>query len=413
MADIDFEQVFDAMPAAVAVLAPDLVFQAVNRAYEKATSRGRDELVGQGVFEVFPGGPSGHEAQELRASLERVLAERETDVMALQRYDVAVPGEPKKFQERYWNVVNAPVLGPDGEVLWIILRGEEVTDFIHELRKAGARLPGGAPGSGVARMRAIEAELFTRSRELQEVNQRLRRAQAGERQTIEDLRRAMSRQREVVADASHDLRGPITGLQTRLQEALIDPDADWRGILLAALQDAERLGDIVSDLLELARLESGAPPAVTEPVDLVELVESELARRPPQTTVTMQVPPGHAVVRGSPLHLSRLLDNLVSNAERHTRSVIEVSVSCDGDWAVLEVVDDGPGIPAADRKAVFSRFYRRSDARRSDPAGTGLGLPIAREIAHAHGGTLHIADQPGGACLVLRLPLIGDDARTP
>jgi PAS domain S-box-containing protein len=413
MAEVDFELVFDATPAAVAVLSPELVFLAVNRAYEKATGHGRDELVGEAVFEVFPGGPSGKEARELRASLERVLAEREIDVMALQRYDITLPGQPEKWQERYWNVVNAPVLGPDGEVLWIILRGEEVTGFVHELRKAGARLPRSAPGSGGAKMRAMEAELFARSRELQEVNQRLRRAQAGERQTIEGLRRAMSRQREAVAHASHDLRGPITGLQTRLQDALLDPDADWRRILLAALQDAERLGDIVSDLLELARLESGARPEVTEPVDLVRLVEDELARRPPQATVTMRAPAGEAVVRGSPLHLARLLENLLSNAERHTRSMIEVTVSRDGDWAVLEVVDDGPGIPAADRKAVFGRFYRRADARRRDPAGTGLGLPIAREIAHAHGGTLHIADHPVGARLVLRLPLLGDDARTP
>ncbi|MFC5754216.1 ATP-binding protein [Actinomadura rugatobispora] len=405
MAEVDFTQVFDAAPAPLAVLSPELVYLAVNRAYEKVSGHSRDELLGREVLDAFPGGPAASEAVALRTSLERVLAERETDVMGLQRYDVAVPGEPERLEERYWNIVNAPILGPDGEVRWIYHRPEEVTGFVHELRKAGASPPRGSRGSAIAKMLAIEAELFARSREIQEVNQRLRRAQAGERQTIEGLRRAMSRQREVVADASHDLRGPITGLQTRLQDALIDPDTDWRRIVLAALQDAERLGDIVSDLLELARLEAGTPPPLIESVDLIHLVEDELSRRhPPAVTITMRERPGPVVVRGSALQLARLLENLMTNAERHARGRIEVSVARDDGWAVLEVVDDGPGIPVADRKAVFSRFHRGSDARRADPAGTGLGLPIAREIAHAHGGTLHIADNPTGARLVLRLP---------
>lgn len=399
MGEADLSEVFDAFPVAAAVLSPDLVFVAVNQAYEGVTGRLRDQVVGRQLFEVFPDGPSGQGAKALRASLERVLAERGQDVMALQRYDVEIPDRPGVFEERYWNSVNAPILGSDGEVHLIITRLEEVTDFIQQMRQASAR----GAGSPTSQLEAMEAELFARARELQEVNQRFRRAQAQERQTTAKLRQAVQTQQRAIADASHDLRGPITGLQTRLQLALTDPDADPKEILQAALQDAERLNDIVSDLLELARLEAGVPTP-TEPVDLAGLVEAELAHRTPAVIVTTYLGPG-VVVNGSPVRLARLLGNLVANAERHARTRIDISLTATGEHAVLEIIDDGPGIPATERETVFHRFYRRPDARRRDPAGTGLGLPIARQIAHLYGGTLRIADQPTGTRMVLQLPL--------
>ncbi|MFI6601493.1 ATP-binding protein [Nonomuraea sp. NPDC050536] len=403
MVDVDFEAVFYASPVACAVVLPDLTFAAVNRAYEKVSGRSRDELVGKNMFEMFPAGPSGRGAGELLASLERVLLEQEADVMALQRYDVEVPGSPGVFEERYWSVINAPLVGPDGEVRLIIHRAEEATAFIQQLRKTRSAPEFQAPDSAAAQLNEIEAEIFARARDLQEVNQRLRRAQTKERQTTEAMRQAMEQQRDLVADTSHDLRNPITGLQIRLQDALSDPDADVRRILLAALRDADRLGDIVAGLLELANLEAGTLPA-PEPVDLSRLVESELARLDCSLTIDTLLEPD-VVVDCARIELARLLNNLLANAERHARSRITVSVKTEHDRAVLEVIDDGPGIPVAERENVFKRFYRRTDARRTDPDGTGLGLPIARQIAHAHGGTLHIGDHPDGTRMVLRLPL--------
>jgi PAS domain S-box-containing protein len=386
------------------VLSPDLVVQAVNRAFENATGHDRATMIGRPVFEVFPGEPSGHSENQLRTSFKRVLDEGEADVMALQRYDLRAPDASGTFQERYWNVANAPVLGPDGTVNLIVQQGGEVTEYVDRLRQVHAPVPPIPADASATRMLGLEAELFARTRELHEVNQRLLRKQASERNTIETLRQAIRRQREAVADTSHDLKGPIAGLQTRLEAALDDPDIDLRQIVLAALQDAQRLGDIVAELLELTRLESGAPVA-TEPVDLAHLVNTELARRHPAIPIATRLDP-HTMVSASPMHLIRLLNNLIGNAERHARTKIEVSVATTARWAVLEVIDDGPGIPAAERDAVFERFYRHPDVRHTDPAGTGLGLPIARRIAHNHGGTLDVADSPAGARLVLRLPLL-------
>lgn len=403
MVDVDFEAVFEAAPGACALLWPDMTFAAVNRAYERVSGRSRRELIGKNVFEMFSGGPSGRGASEARASFERVLLEQEPDVMAFQRYDIEVPGSPGVFEERYWSIINTPLIGPCGQVRMIIHRAEEATAFVHQLRKARSELAMQPPDSAAAQLNAIEAEIFARARDLQEVNQRLRRAQSKERQATEALRQAMEEQRELVADTSHDLRNPITGLQTLLQDALSDPDADVRQILLAALRDAERLGDIVADLLELARLEAGALPA-PKPVDLSWLAENEIARLDCAHTVDMQLE-RDVVVDGTKIQLARLVNNLLANAARHAHSSITVLVRAERERAVLEVIDDGPGIPAAERESVFKRFYRRSDARLTDPGGTGLGLPIARQIAHAHGGTLHIGDQPEGTRMVLRLPL--------
>lgn len=400
MADIDFAQVYEASPVAAAVLSPDLKYILVNRAYERTLGRDRDELLGRHILEMFPGGPEGHGCKELRASLDRVVAEGETDVLALLRYDVEVPGRPGVFEERYWNAVNAPIPAPDGTVTGIILRVEEVTEYVDQLRRAGS--PG--TGSPAERSALLEAEIFARTRELQQINQRLRHARMEERRTCDRLRQAVEQQRQAISDTSHDLRAPITGLLARLEEALSDPEADLRQIVHAARHDAERLGGIVADLLELAQLDAGVQVS-TEPIDLAGVVQAELALRRPALDIATRLAPG-VVVQGSPIRLARLLANLMTNAERHARSRIEVSVAAVGDRAVLEVADDGPGIPPDECEKVFDRFYRCRDARERDPSGTGLGLPIARQIAEAHGGTLQAARAPGGgARMVLTLPL--------
>ncbi|MGI5328262.1 ATP-binding protein [Actinomadura nitritigenes] len=401
MAEIDLWAVFDALPVGCAVLTPDLRYVMINCAYERLAGRPRDQLIGRPFYEVFPGGPAGAGVAQVRASLERVMAERETDIMPLQRYDVEATDRPGMYKERYWSIRNAPLLGPDGTVTALLHRVEEVTSYIMQLRAARS---GEAPSSE-AQVEGVEAELFARTRELQEVNDRLHRAREDEHRAAAAMRDALRRQQQAVADTSHDLRGPLTGLQTRLQLALADPESDSRAILHAALDDAERLGDIVSDLLELARLEAGVPIR-TGTVDLTRLVEDELAGREPGVALTPRLEPG-LEVEGSAVRLARLLRNLVSNAERHAESRVEVLLAGEGGQAVLQVVDDGPGIPPEEREAVFRRFYRRPDARSREPEGTGLGLAIARQVAAAHRGTLVVADRPSGTCMVLRLPLCG------
>ncbi|XRQ06714.1 sensor histidine kinase [Actinomadura welshii] len=221
--------------------------------------------------------------------------------------------------------------------------------------------------------------------------------------TLEQLEEARSRERRFVSDASHDLRNPIAGLRLQLELALDEPDGSgWRPAVRAAMRDAQRLDDIVHDLLELSRLDSRAP-VTGERIDLSDLAAREIARRSPPVPIGMDLEPD-VTVRANRVRLARVLANLLSNAERHAASRIEVTVARDGGDAVLEVLDDGSGIPEDARERVFERFSRLAESRARDPHGTGLGLSIAREIAEIYGGSLRVGDSATGTRFVLRLP---------
>ncbi|MFC7715263.1 sensor histidine kinase [Nonomuraea recticatena] len=214
----------------------------------------------------------------------------------------------------------------------------------------------------------------------------------------------MEQQRRFASDASHDLRSPITAMRTQVEEARLHPEeANWDHTSKALLGSIDRLQAIVGDLLTLSRLDSGAPGA-KEPVDLGELVGEELDRRPRGKEIVRDLRPG-VVVTGDRIRLARLLTNLLDNAERHAESQVTVAVGQRGEQALLEVQDDGAGIAPDQREIVFHRFTRLDASRNRDAGGTGLGLPIAREIAQAHGGTLTIEDSSSGARFVLHLPL--------
>ncbi|MEV2268324.1 sensor histidine kinase [Nonomuraea africana] len=222
--------------------------------------------------------------------------------------------------------------------------------------------------------------------------------------TLARLEDAVERQRRFVSDASHELRTPLTAMLVRLEACAATPDPEeCTQTLEEVLGDARRLSAIVQDLLLMARIDAGARPP-EELLDLGKLVVGELDRHSFRLPFTTSVEPG-LMVRGSRLRLDRLLANLLSNADRYGGGAVHVMVSRCGSHGVVEVRDDGPGIPADQRDAVFQRFTRLDTARSRDTGGTGLGLAIARDIATEHGGTLHVGDSVKGARLVLRLPL--------
>jgi serine phosphatase RsbU (regulator of sigma subunit) len=188
--EIDFAALFAATPSPYLVLAPSLVVVAVNRAYLEATVRTRDDLIGRYIFDAFPDNPADPEAdgvRNLKASLHRVLVSRQTDTMALQKYDIPVMERPGTFEERWWSPINTPVLGPDGAVAWIIHRVEDVTAFVRS-RRYREQLPGTEFSE---REQAMEAELYARARELQRLNEELRQAHARERRVAVTLQEAM------------------------------------------------------------------------------------------------------------------------------------------------------------------------------------------------------------------------------
>ncbi|MFI6741400.1 ATP-binding protein [Nonomuraea sp. NPDC050451] len=204
--------------------------------------------------------------------------------------------------------------------------------------------------------------------------------------TLDRLETAVDTHKRFVADAAHELRSPIATLRARLE--LAEPSELTR----EALADVERLQSLAADLLILAKLDAGEPLRAAE-LDLGQVAAEESVRagRRPEVRLELDIEPD-VVMKGSRAHLDRLVTNLADNAVRHAASTVRVRVRAEEDQAVLEVQDDGPGIPPEQREAVFARFTRLDEARARDAGGAGLGLPIARDIAHLHGGTLMYED---------------------
>ncbi|CAM5372165.1 histidine kinase OS=Streptomyces antimycoticus OX=68175 GN=SSPO_067250 PE=4 SV=1 [Streptomyces antimycoticus] len=187
--------------------------------------------------------------------------------------------------------------------------------------------------------------------------------------TLDRLHRAMTRQRQFVADASHQLRSPIAAVRAQLELVLAHPSrTDWPATMHKALRDTDRLQAVASDLLLLARLDAQEAPR-TAAVDLGALAATEVRRHPGALTLAGEQERA-AVVTSSRVQLSRLLTNLADNARRHTRTAVSITVAVRDGLVELAVDDDGPGIPEADRERVFERFTRLDDARARQDGGT-------------------------------------------
>ncbi|GLX10431.1 HAMP domain-containing sensor histidine kinase [Microbispora sp. NBRC 16548] len=235
----------------------------------------------------------------------------------------------------------------------------------------------------------------------------------GVNRTLGRLEEALERQRRFSSDASHELRTPLTAMRAQIEDALQAPqETDVVTLAEALLPSLDRLQRIATDLLALSRLENEALPIRRQRVDLGKLAEGELQMLPITKRMVPRLGPD-VVVLGDPHSLGSLISNLLGNAQRHAASTVTVTVRReprrpggppDG-TAVLEVADDGPGIPREQREKIFQRFWRLDSARSRDAGGAGLGLPIARQIAENHGGRLTIEDSAAGARFVLRLPL--------
>ena len=216
-----------------------------------------------------------------------------------------------------------------------------------------------------------------------------------------------ARQRAFVADAAHELRSPLTSMRTQLEVARAHPrDADWDETSDGVLADLERLSRLVDDLLLLARLDDDRRPARSSgPVDLHALAAATAARQAGRVDVRLVGSQDPVLTHADEDAVVRVVENLLSNAERYARSCVTVGVRPGGRWAILTVSDDGPGIPAADRTRVFERFARLDASRSQDSGGSGLGLAIVRQLVQSSGGSVHLEDGEPGLRAVVRLPL--------
>lgn len=305
---IDYRALFAATPSPYLVLGRDLVIVDVNQAYLLATGRPRAELVGQYLFDAFPDNPADPDADGVRnlsSSLHWVLRSKEPDTMAVQKYDIPVTGRPGAFEERWWSPINTPVLGPDGQVEWIIHRVEDVTEFVM------SRLPRERWAGVLGEREAMEAELYARARVLQQLNEELRKAHARERQVAVTLQEAMLQ--------SPDLAGH-QDIAVRYMPAAgsLNVCGDWYDVVDLPGGFAVAVGDVVGHGLEAAATMgmlrsalSAAVRALHEPARALEVlglyarsVEGALVTTAAEAVIDNQV---HRIRYSSAGHLPPVL----------------------------------------------------------------------------------------------------------
>jgi signal transduction histidine kinase/ActR/RegA family two-component response regulator len=371
---VDFRALFEAAPGSFLVLDPELRIVAVSDAYVAATMIRRDDVLGQGIFDVFPDNPDDPAATgvgNLRASLERVRKTGRADTMAVQKYDIRRPeSEGGGFEARYWSPVNSPVLDDRRRVRYIIHRVEDVTEFV-QLRERGE---------------GMEAEILRRSQELQAANA--------------ELRKAGDAKNEFLSRMSHELRTPlaaILGFSELLgtRELGEKPDGWARMIHVAG----EHLLGLVDEIMDLSRIEAGTVGISTEAVSLRPLVEEAFQLMRP-------VAAGHDITLHEPVfmqstaagyvladrqRLTQVVINLISNAIKYNRhhGIVTVEVEALDGCIRLSVADTGEGIEPDMLPRLFTPFERLGAAA-SGIDGTGLGLALSRRLVEAMGGRIGV-----------------------
>ncbi|MCV7175968.1 sensor histidine kinase [Mycolicibacterium sphagni] len=240
-------------------------------------------------------------------------------------------------------------------------------------------------------------------------------AMASSGESAEQARTSEERMRRFITDASHELRTPLTTIRGFAELYRQGAARDVEMLMSRIESESRRMGLLVDDLLLLARLDAQRP-LERRRVDLLALATDSVHDAQsiaPKRTITMEVfdGPGTPEVLGDEARLRQVLGNLVANALQHTPETarITVRVGTSSDDAVLEVVDEGPGMTREDAQRVFERFYRTDSSRARTSGGTGLGLSIVDSLVYAHGGRVTVRTAPGqGCCFSVSLPRIAD-----
>jgi two-component system, OmpR family, sensor kinase len=245
----------------------------------------------------------------------------------------------------------------------------------------------------------------------------IQRAVASSESSAAQARSSEERMRRFITDASHELRTPLTTIRGFAELYRQGAAKDVEMLMSRIESESSRMGLLVEDLLLLARLDAQRPLERGR-VDLLALATDavhDAQSIAPKRKITMEVfdGPGTPEVLGDEARLRQVLGNLVANALQHTpeSAGVTVRVGTNGDNAVLEVCDEGPGMTSDDAHRVFERFYRADSSRARASGGTGLGLSIVDSLVYAHGGTVSVTTAPGHGCrFKVNLPRIADVA---
>jgi PAS domain S-box-containing protein len=415
---------FESLPGLFLILTPELRIVAASNAYLEATMTRREDVVGRGIFEVFPDNPDDPEAtgvSNLRASLDRVSKTTQPDTMAIQKYDIRRPDG--RFEERYWSPVNSPVLGADRRVEYVIHRVMDVTEYVgHRSNPASPDL---AP---LTRVQEMEAEIFHNSSQLQAANRQLQEANAQLSRAKADAEAANRAKSTFLSTMSHEIRTPMNAILGYAQLMLRDPDlgADAKTNLRIIGRSGAHLLALINDVLDMSKIEAGRTEVNPTTFNLSRLLDDLAAMfrlRAEAKDLRFEM-----LVDGEPVpyviadegKLRQALINLLGNAIKFTRQGqvrLHVTVGLKADregagqlWMTARIEDTGPGIDEVDQKKLFEPFIQTSPVLNTQE-GTGLGLAITRKYARLMGGDVTVSSVVGqGSRFQIEIPVERGDA---
>jgi signal transduction histidine kinase len=353
----DFRALFESAPGLYVVMTPTFQIVAASDGYLAATQTTRAAIVGRDFFEMFGDGPGACAdggARRVMASLQRVLSEGRPDVMPIEKLDVRWPSSRRAgLEERAWSRVNSPVLGPDGEVRYIVHR-------------------------------------------------------------LEDVSKSIRLKEDFLAMLGHELRNPLAAIASATEILKrIGATAGLAGQSRAVIERQVRhLKRLVDDLLDAARVEGGKVTLERRPVDLAEAVRQALSTvhgiGGVQHAVEVDAEP--TGVNVDPVRLEQILVSLLTNAVKFTPAgrAIRVRVAAEGDTAVLIIEDEGIGMSAEILPHIFDLFFQGERTAARTEGGLGIGLTLVKRLVEMHEGSVSASsDGPGrGAEFRIRLPAI-------
>ncbi len=407
--NLDYAKLLGNLPGLYLILSTDLKIITANDAYASATMIDKHQVVGKGLFEVFPDNPDDKNADgvsNLSKSLNSVLKNKRTHSMAIQKYDIQKPDGT--FEVRYWSPMNVPVLNENNEIECIIHRAVDVTESVvlkNEQLKNKRKT-----ADLEKKVLELETETRNRTREIQKLNDELE-------QKIEERTKLLMESEALLRDqnalltsqnkelrqytyiTSHDLQEPLRTLVSfsdLLQKKYGDTlDEKGKRYIQFISQASNRMKELVKVLMDYSRVGQESKLVQVDCNETINDVLNDLSLIIQETKATISVEQ-LPIINAYSVELRQLFQNLISNALKFkikdTVPVIHVSVVEQPNEWLFSVKDNGIGIEEKDIDILFQVFKRLHS--RADYQGTGIGLALCKKITELHGGKIWVESTP-------------------